>query len=512
MNNFSSKTKEILTPEASQFLIDLHNEFNDRREDLLQQRKDRQRSIDAGDNPVFLNGTQNIRQDNMWTVAPVLEDLQDRRVEITGPTNRKMVINALNCGAQCFMADFEDSNSPTWENMIEGQLNLRDAVNRNIDFTHASGKHYSLNENIATLLVRARGWHLEEKHFKINGKPISGSLFDFGLYFFHNARPLIEKGSGPYFYLPKLQNHLEARLWNDVFQMAQDKLNIPQGTIKATVLIEHILAAFETEEILYELREHSSGLNCGRWDYIFSLIKTFRNRKDFILPDRAQITMTAPCMAAYCKEVVRACHKRNAHAMGGMAAQIPIKNNPDANADALNKVRLDKEREASLGFFGTWVAHPGLVSIALEAFSDMKTPDQLEHPSAEELLAVPEGTVTEEGLRINCNVGIAYLEAWLRGNGCVPLYNLMEDLATSEISRTQVWQWIKHKKSTEKGQEINSRYFRTIMHEELGNIERNLGKEQYKAGKFSTAATLFNDLCTNDNLENFLSIPAYKLL
>src|SRR3989441_6511819 len=401
--------------------------------------------------PDFLSATRSVR-DSEWRVAPAPKDLQDRRVEITGPTDRKMLINALNSGARVFMADFEDANAPTWSNLVEGQVNLIDAIERRIGFTSPEGKEYRLNDRVATLVVRPRGWHLDERHVEVGGTPVSGSLLDFGLYFFHNAERLLTKGSGPYFYLPKLESHLEARLWNDVFNFAQDELGLPRGTIRATVLIETILAAFEMDEILYELKDHSAGLNCGRWDYIFSFIKKFRNRPDFVLPNRAQVTMDRPFLNSYVQLLIKTCHRRGIHAMGGMAAQIPIKNDPAANEKALDKVRQDKLREVKAGHDGTWVAHPGLVPIAKAIFDEyMKTPNQIHvkreevSVSAKDLLAVPTGEITEAGLRLNINVGLQYLEAWLRGNGCVPIYNLMEDAATAEISRAQVWQWVRHK-------------------------------------------------------------------
>src|SRR5579863_78287 len=441
---------EILTPEALSFVATLVRAFAGRREELLQMRAQRQEQINAGVLPDFLPETEEIRSSD-WTIAPIPDDLQDRRVEITGPAERKMIINALNSGAKVFMADFEDSLSPTWDGTIRGQLNLRDAVNRTISFVSPEGKQYALQEQIATLLVRPRGWHLLEKHVLIDGNPISAGLFDFGLYFFHNVRTLLEKGTGPYFYLPKLENHLEARLWDEVFVLAQEQLGIPQGTIKATVLIETILATFEMDEILYELREHSSGLNCGRWDYIFSAIKKFRNIPQYILPDRAQVTMTTHFMRSYSLLAIKTCHRRNAHAIGGMAAQIPIKNDPVANEDALSRVRADKQREATDGHDGTWVAHPGLVAIAMAEFDKvMTTPNQIDrkredvHVTAADLLAVPGGTITEAGLRTNINVSLQYLESWFRGTGCVPINNLMEDAATVEISRAQIWEWIHH--------------------------------------------------------------------
>lgn len=514
--HLNAEFEEILTSKAIQFVADLQREFKTRRTELLEKRIRRQASIDEGEMPNFLSRTTPIREAS-WKVYPIPEDLQQRRVEITGPTSRKMVINALNSGSDCFMADFEDSNTPTWNNLLEGQVNLRDAVNETIEFTNPAGKHYSLNEQIATLLVRVRGWHLPEKHFLVDEEPVSGGIFDFGLYLFHNAHNLIEKGSGPYFYLPKLQNHEEAMLWNDIFEMAQDKLEIPRGTIKATVLIEHVLAAFETEEILYALANHSSGLNCGRWDYIFSFIKTFKNYKEFVFPDRAQITMDVPFMQAYCQEVVRACHKRGAHAMGGMAAQIPIKNDPSANEQALEKVRLDKVREVNLGHDGTWVAHPGLVGIAMKAFENMPVPNQIDRPlddvriTAKEMLAVPKGSISREGIRINNSVGVQYLESWMRGNGCVPLYNLMEDAATAEISRTQIWQWIHHHRIVE-GKELTPTLFRNYLQEDLAGVRMEIGEERYAQGKFEEAADLYERLSTDKELSDFLTVPAYELL
>src|SRR5207245_6245083 len=442
---------EILTPDALSFVAKLHRAFESRRRECLQRRQDRQQAFDRGESLDFLAETKHIREGD-WSCAPIPRDLQDRRVEITGPTDRKMVINALNSGAKVFMADFEDANSPTWANMVEGQINLRDAIRRTISFTSPEGKSYQLKEDIAVLLVRPRGWHLPEKHMLVDGKPVSGSLFDFGLYFFHNAAELITRGSGPYFYLPKMESHLEARLWNDVFKMAQDELGIPQGTIRATVLIETIPAAFEMDEILYELREHSAGLNCGRWDYIFSCIKKFRNKPDFILADRAQITMTTHFMHSYSLLCIKTCHRRNTFAMGGMAAFIPVKDDPAKNEQAFANVRADKEREANDGHDGTWVAHPGMVQLASEAFDAvMPQPNQIGKRrddvkvTARDLLDFqPDGPITEAGLRQNVSVGVQYLEAWLRGRGAVPLFNLMEDAATAEISRAQVWQWIRN--------------------------------------------------------------------
>ena len=508
----------ILTPDAIQFVTKILQEFSERRENLLQKRIERQKELDAGKLPDFLASTETIRKSD-WRVAPIPKDLQDRRTEITGPVDRKMVINALNSGAKVFMADFEDATSPTWENLIEGQINLRDAIQRKIDFTAPNGKKYALQEKIATLMVRPRGWHLPEKHVLFNGKPASGSLFDFSLFFFHNARTLLEKGSGPYFYLPKMESHLEARLWNDVFNFAQDMLNIPRGSIRATVLIETILATFEAEEILYELRDHSAGLNCGRWDYIFSFIKKLRNHSRFLLPDRSQITMTTHFMRSYALHVIKTCHRRGAHAMGGMAAQIPIKNNPQANETAIAKVLADKEREATDGHDGTWVAHPGLVPVALQAFDKhMPQANQISRQrddvqvTAADLLKVPEGTMTEEGFRTNLRVGIQYLEAWLGGLGCVPLYYLMEDAATAEISRAQVWQWMRYGAKLTNGQIVTSDLYDTLVPQELKIIQNEIGQDRYQAGHFKQAVELFSQMSKGNQFSEFLTLPAYDLL
>ncbi|HYT28500.1 MAG TPA: malate synthase A [Ktedonobacteraceae bacterium] len=510
---------EILTPEALNFVATLVRAFSDRREELLQRRAQRQAEIDAGKMPDFLPETEHIRASD-WTIAPVPADLQDRRVEITGPVERKMVINALNSGAKVFMADFEDSFAPTWEGAIQGQINVRDAVNRTITFSNPDGKQYTLNEKTATLLVRPRGWHLFEKHVLIDGKPISGGIFDFGLYFFHNAKTLIDKGTGPYFYLPKLENHLEARLWNDVFVLAQQELSIPQGTIKATVLIETILATFEMDEILYELREHSAGLNCGRWDYIFSAIKKFRNIPDYILPDRSQVTMTTHFMRSYSLLAIKTCHRRNAHAIGGMAAQIPIKNDPKANEEALARVRADKKREATDGHDGTWVAHPGLVAIAMEEFDAvMKGPNQIDrkredvHVTAADLLKIPDGTITEAGLRTNISVSLQYLESWLRGSGCVPINNLMEDAATVEISRAQIWEWIRHPKGIlDDGRKVTIDLFSELLNDELAKIRAAVGEEQFSRRKFQTASDILDSIITSEQFVEFLTLPAYQYL
>lgn len=510
---------EILTPQALALVAKLHRKFDPVRKQLLQRRQTLQKELDAGKNPDFLPETAEIRASD-WKVAPIPKDLLDRRVEITGPVDRKMVINALNSGAKMYMADLEDSHSPTWEATIQGQINLRDAVRGTIDFTSPEGKSYKLSSQIATLLVRPRGWHLNEKHVKIDGAPVSGGIFDFALFFFHNARALLEKGSGPYFYLPKLESHLEARLWNDIFNLAQDEVGLPRGTIKATVLIETILASFELDEILYELKDHCVGLNCGRWDYIFSFIKKFRNRPDHVLPDRSLVTMTSHFLRSYSLLVIQTCHKRGAFAMGGMAAQIPIKNDPAANEAALAKVRADKEREANDGHDGTWVAHPGLVPIAMEVFNaKMPTPNQLHvlrddvKITAADLLKVPEGPITEAGLRTNVNVGLLYLESWLRGNGCVPIYNLMEDAATAEISRTQVWQWIRYPKGVlEDGRKVTKELFRQILAEELGKIKEAVGADAYAAGQYELASKLFDEIITSDTLADFLTLSAYEQL
>jgi malate synthase len=486
---------------------------------LLNQRNIRQANIDAGHLPDFLPETQNIRESE-WTVAPLPADLLDRRVEITGPVDRKMIINALNSGAKVFMADFEDSNTPNWENNISGQINLRDAINRTINFENkVKGKIYELKDQIATLMVRPRGWHLEEKHLIFEGEAMSGSLVDFGLYCFHNAKNLMANGSGPYFYLPKLESHLEARLWNDVFVFAQNYLDIPQKTIKATVLIETILASFELNEILYELKDHSAGLNCGRWDYIFSFIKRFRNLPGYIMPNRAQIGMTVPFMKMYSQMVIQTCHKRGVHAMGGMAAQIPIKNDPEANAKAIEKVRNDKIREATDGHDGTWVAHPGLVQIAMEVFDQhMPTANQITkkredvQADAKTLIEVPKGTITEEGLRLNINVGILYIESWLRGNGAAAIYHLMEDAATAEISRTQVWQWIQRGAHLEDGRAITYALYEQLRDEEIEKIKAYTGQENYATGQFAKAIGLFDELVGNEAYTEFLTLPAYELI
>jgi malate synthase len=515
----SADFAEILTPDALKFIAALVRAFGPRREELLRRRSERQAEIDAGIMPDFLPETAHVRQEN-WSIAPMPADLQDRRVEITGPVDRKMVINALNSGAKTYMADFEDSHAPTWEGTIAGQINLRDAVAGTITFESPEGKVYRLHEETATLLVRPRGWHLLEKHVLVDGEPVSGGIFDFALFFFHNVRPLLARGSGPYFYLPKIESHREARLWNDMFVMAQNLLNIPQGTIKATVLIETILASFEMDEILYELRDHSAGLNCGRWDYIFSAIKKFRNVAAYLFPDRAQITMTTHFMRSYSLLAIRTCHRRNAPAIGGMAAQIPIKNDPEANEKALAKVRADKRREATDGHDGTWVAHPGLVAIAMAEFdAAMPTPNQIARKredvqvSAADLLKVPEGTITEGGLRNNISVSLQYLESWLRGLGCVPINNLMEDAATVEISRAQVWQWIFHPRGVlDDGRKVTTSLFRELAREEQDKVEASLGKEQLAGRKFNEAAQILDEIITDDEFVEFLTLPAYRYL
>ena len=509
--------EQILSSEALNFISKLQKKFNQHRKDLLSKRVLRQEEISSGKMPDFLEETKSVRESD-WKVAAIPEDLVDRRVEITGPVDRKMIINALNSGANVFMADFEDSNSPTWINIIEGQINLRDAIDGNITYENPEGKIYSLKDRTATLMVRPRGWHLEEKNVFLDNEPFSGSLFDFGLYFFHNAKKLIDKGTGPYFYLPKLENHHEARLWNDVFNFAQDELGIPRGTIRATVLIETILAAFEMDEILFELREHSAGLNCGRWDYIFSFIKKFRKFNEFVLPDRSQVTMKVHFLRSYSRLLIKTCHRRGIHAMGGMAAQIPIKNDEKANQDALKKVTEDKEREAGDGHDGTWVAHPGLIQIAKDVF-DKLMPEKNQIGkfredviiNAGDLLAVPEGSITENGLRQNINVSIQYLEAWLNGNGCVPIYNLMEDAATAEISRAQIWQWIHHKNGIlDDGRKVTEELYHSLVKEELEKIKILVGSERFDGGKFQIATELFNELSTDKNFNEFLTLTAYN--
>jgi malate synthase len=510
--------EEILTQEAVEFIVELHRTFDERRRGLLAQRTKRQEAIDSGEMPNFLPQTESIRKAD-WVVAPIPADLQDRRVEITGPVDRKMIINALNSGANVFMADFEDSNSPTWANNVAGQVNLRDAIRGDIRYVGPEGKEYALGTKPAVLFVRPRGWHLVEKHMLISGEPVSGSLFDFGLYLFHNAKALMKKGSGPYFYLPKLQSHLEARLWNDIFNFAQDYIGIPRGTIRATVLIETILAAFEMDEILFELKDHSAGLNCGRWDYIFSFIKVFRNDPNFMMPDRGQVTMERHFLKSYVERLIQTCHRRGIHAMGGMAAQIPIKNDAAANEAAIEKVRLDKLREVKAGHDGTWVAHPGLIATAKQVFDEhMPTPNQIHvkredvHVTAADLLQVPTGDITESGLRVNIDVGIQYLESWLMGLGCVPIYNLMEDAATAEISRTQVWQWVHHGARLTDGRQITPELIHETIPSQLQHIRSIVGDRRYDTGKFQLAAEIFERMMTSSRLQEFLTLEAYSYI
>jgi len=517
---FAPRFEEILTKEAQEFVLDLNRRFGRERQRLLQERQERRKLLDQGQRPDFLPHTEVLRNAE-WKVAKIPEDLLDRRVEITGPAERKMIINALNSGAKVFMADLEDSSSPTWFNTVQGQVNLFDAVRRTIEYTAPNGKHYRLNPKTATLLVRPRGWHLPEKRFLIDGESSSGSLFDFGLYLFHNARELLARGTAPYFYLPKIESHEEARLWNLVFLHAQNALGIPSGTIRATVLIETILAAFEMDEILFELREHSSGLNCGRWDYIFSYIKKFHKDPKFLVPDRAQVTMTSHFLHSYSLLLIQTCHRRGIHAMGGMAAQIPIKDDPKANEEALAKVRADKEREVFDGHDGTWVAHPGLVPVAMEVFDrGMKGPHQIDrlredvHLAAADLLAVPEGTITEAGLFTNVSVGLQYVESWLRGVGCVPINNLMEDAATAEISRTQLWQWIHHGEARlkESGRKITLEMFRAELKRVLEFLRTKKSAEEWKNSRFDAATELYDQLVTAPTLEEFLTLPACEIL
>ena len=512
------RAAELLTPEALAFLAELHRTFNARRLELLAARQTRQKQWDAGESPDFLAETAAVRAGD-WRVAPIPADLQDRRVEITGPTDRKMVINALNCGAKTFMTDFEDANAPTWANMVEGQLNLVDLWAGKLDFTDpGTGKHYALKPNRAVLIVRPRGWHLPERHVTVDGERMSGSLVDFGLYVFHNAKATLAQGSGPYFYLPKMESHLEARLWNDVFVLAQQRLGIPNGTIKATVLIETLPAAFEMDEIIYELRDHMAGLNCGRWDYIFSYIKRLRRHPEALTPDRAAMGMGGAFLAAYSLKLIQTCHRRGAFAMGGMAAQIPVRGDAVANEAAFAKVRADKEREATNGHDGTWVAHPDLVPIAMEVFDRaMPAPNQLGKLredvtiTREQLLKVHEGERTEHGLRENIRVGVQYIEAWLRGRGAVPLYNLMEDAATAEISRTQIWQWINQGAALADGRAVTAELFRTVLDEEMAGLKATLGAA-YEGGRFAEAIRIFADMTLAADCEEFLTLPAYEVL
>jgi malate synthase len=511
----SERDDDVLPPRAVSFIVDLQRTFNVRRKELLVARHERQKRLDAGEKPDFLWETKEIR-DSAWTVAPLPNDILDRRVEITGPVDRKMIINALNSGAKIFMADFEDSNTPTWNNLIDGQINLHDAIRRTITYSDPSTqKQYRLNDRTAVLFVRPRGWHLEERHVLVDGEPMSGSIFDFGLYFFHNAQELLSRGSGPYFYLPKMESHLEARLWNDIFLRAQKQMGLPSGTIKATVLIETILAAFEMDEILYELREHSAGLNCGRWDYIFSFIKKFANDPHAMLPDRAQVTMTTHFLRSYSKLAIKTCHKRNAHAMGGMSAYIPVKTDPVANEKAIAQVQADKEREAGDGHDGTWVAHPGLVPVAMVIFDRlMPQPNQISkqlpnyNATAGDLLQIPEGQITEAGLMQNVAVGLGYLEAWLRGIGCVPLFNLMEDAATAEISRAQIWQWVHNQVKLSDGRVVDAPLVESTIANELSQQKSKVDEARYAA--YEKAANLMRDLVLAPQFTEFLTLPAYE--
>lgn len=510
----------ILSEAALQYLAHLHRKFEERRQGLLRLRDLRQAQLDAGVVPTFLEHTKWIRDGN-WKGPHIPQDLLDRRVEITGPVDRKMIINALNSGASVFMADFEDATCPTWANLIEGQHNLCAAVTKTITLTNPDGKVYRLNDRTATLMVRPRGWHLDEEHLYVDGHPISGSLFDFGLFFFHNAQNLIKRGSGPYFYLPKMESHLEARLWNDVFVFSQEYIDIPRGTIRATVLVETILAAFEMDEILYELREHSAGMNCGRWDYIFSFIKKFRNHPNSVLPDRLEVVMTRPWMSAYVNLLIQICHKRGVHAMGGMAAQIPVKSDAEANRAAMDKVRADKLREVKAGHDGTWVAHPALIPLAKQVFDEhMKTPNQLHvlrqevRVQSHDLINLGEfGNITEKGLRSNITVGLQYLEAWLRGVGCVPLYHLMEDAATAEISRTQVWQWLKHQAKVKLDNNqmvtITPDLVSRLLNEEVAKLRQSIGDQKFNARPFKLATTLYADLMLSPQLADFMTSKAY---
>lgn len=509
----------VLTDGALSFVAELERRFGAERRRLLAARAERQQRLDAGEKPDFLAETRHVREGD-WRIAPLPADLQDRRVEITGPVDRKMVINALNSGAKLFMADFEDANTPSWTNQIEGQINVRDAVRRTITYTDpASGKHYALNPETAVLKVRPRGWHLEERHVSVDGQPMSGSLFDFGLYVFHNAKELLARGTGPYFYLPKMESHLEARLWNEVFTHSEKALGIPHGSIKGTVLIETILAAFEMDEILYELRDHSAGLNCGRWDYIFSFIKKFQGDKTAILPDRQQVTMTTHFLRSYSLLAIKTCHRRDAPAIGGMAALIPIKDDPAANEKAIAGVRADKERESTDGHDGTWVAHPGLVPVAREIFDrNMPKPNQIDRKredvkvAAADLLVVPPGDRTENGLRTNVAVAIGYIEAWLRGVGCVPLFNLMEDAATAEISRAQLWQWERYGAVLADGRVVDAALIDRTIDEELAKWKDRIGAERYGAGRYADAAGMLRQLVHGDRFIEFLTLPAYDRL
>jgi malate synthase len=514
--------EEVLTPEALDFVADLQQRFGPRRSELLGQRRERREQAARTGTLDFLAETKEVREDDSWRVAPPA-DLQDRRVEITGPTERKMLVNALNSGAKVFMADFEDASTPTWHNKVQGQINLTNAIERRIDFTSDQGKDYALAETVATLMPRPRGWHLPEKHVLVDGEPMSGGLFDFGLYFFHNVQRLLDKGTRPYFYLPKMESHLEARLWNDVFVHAQEALGVDRGTIRATVLIETIPAAFEMDEILYELRDHSYGLNAGRWDYMFSMIKTFRDRGDeYLLPDRNSVTMTVPFMHAYTELLVQTCHKRGAFAMGGMAAFIPSKD-PELNKQALAKVQADKQREAAAGFDGSWVAHPGLVETAMAEFDKVlgDRPNQIDKQrpdvsvTAQQLLAANEtpGEKTSAGLRTNVDVGIRYIESWLRGNGAAAIHNLMEDAATAEISRSQVWQWVHNDVVLDDtGEKVTADLVRSVADEATGEVREEVGDDAFDKGRWADAREVFEEVALADDFVDFLTLPAYARL
>jgi len=510
--------QEILTPEALAFVEELEKQFGERRRQLLNTRVKRQHAFDAGELPDFWPQTRDIREGE-WQVAPIPGDLLDRRVEMTGPVDRKMVINGLNSGAKVYMADFEDSSAPTWRAMVYGQINMRDVINESIHYASPDGRLYKLNKETAVLFVRPRGWHMREKHVLLNGEPISAGLFDFGLYMYHNAKALVHKGSGPYFYLPKMESYLEARLWNEVFVFAQNYLGLPRGTIRATALIETVTAAFEMDEILWELREHSAGLNCGRWDYIFSFIKCFRNRPEFVLPERSQVTMNTHCMKSYSDLLIKTCHRRGIHGMGGMAAQIPIKEDVDLNDQAMAKVRADKEREAKNGHDGTWVGHPGLVPLAMEIFNKhMPGPNQIArkredvHVTQADLLKVPEGTITRAGFESNISAALRYTESWLGGQGCVPIFHLMEDAATAEISRTQVWQWLHHAARMDDGALLTTDNFRKYFSEEMENIYTTVGPERYRRGQFDLASRFFFNLVHEPEFTPFLTLKAYQYI
>jgi len=513
--------ESVLTPEALELVAGLHREFEGRRRQLLADRDERSAALEGGGTLDFLPETKSVREDDSWKVAPPAPGIEDRRAEITGPTDAKMAINALNSGARVWLADFEDANTPLFENMLAGQANLRASLDGSLSFKNPDGKEYTLGDELATIVVRPRGWHLPEKHLLVDGQPVSGGLFDFALYLVHCGRAQIERGQGPYYYIPKLESHQEARLWNDAFVHAQDALGIPRGTIRATVLIETYPAAFEMEEILYELREHSAGLNAGRWDYLFSVIKKFRSRgTDYLLPDRNAVTMTAPFMRAYTELLVHTCHKRGAHAIGGMAAQIPSRRDPEANEKAMTKVRDDKTREANDGFDGSWVAHPDLVPLCTEVFTEVlgDRPNQIDRVrddvsvTAEQLLSVKEtpGDMTEDGLRNNVSVGLQYLAAWLDGMGAVAIFGLMEDAATAEISRSQVWQWLHLGVELADGQKVTPELVEQVIDEELARIREAIGDEAFEKGRFDDARDLYREMALSDDFAEFLTLPAYE--